>query len=134
MLALKRKVTFKSIGANFREPAETSNLLTDDGEFRSTYVLTLDQSRLDQEDGHVFTPFTQMERMDLTQISHVTDAPKVVIQTFNGAEDCVNLQHSLEVMRPDFVVMYHSDVTAVREIEVRIEFFLSIIFSFLILI
>lgn len=44
-------------------------------------------------------------------------APMVIVQTFKGAKDCVNLQRSLEEMNPSYIIMYHSNITAIREIE-----------------
>lgn len=57
--------------------------------------------------------------MDLTQIceSITATAPTILIQTFKGTEGSMNLQRSLEQLNPSYIIMYHSNMTAVREIE-----------------
>lgn len=61
--------------------------------------------------------------MDLTQICEAINEPKVIIKTFKEADTFVNLQHALETLKPTFIIMYHTSMTAVREIEVRITIF-----------
>ncbi|CAG9768302.1 unnamed protein product [Ceutorhynchus assimilis] len=96
-------------------------------DFQSTYILTMSQSVLEDFDESVgqdkssnesvFTPFTQLENMDLSQIIESITAPKILIQTFKGGENYVSLQNNLEILKPSFVIMYHSNITTVREIE-----------------
>ncbi|XP_066250841.1 DNA repair endonuclease XPF [Euwallacea similis] len=100
----------------------------DNEEFQSTYILTMSQNVLDDSNEtflkddstlneSVFTPFPQMENMNLTEVCESISAPKILIQTFKGAENYISLQNTLQTLKPSFVVMYHSNVTAVREIE-----------------
>lgn len=64
----------------------------------------------------------QLENMDLTQLCNVTKSnpnPTVLIQTFKSTE-CSSLYQTLEEINPRFIIMYHSDMSAVRQIEVTI--------------
>ncbi|KAJ8961228.1 hypothetical protein NQ318_008911 [Aromia moschata] len=58
-----------------------------------------------------------MENMDLTQISESISAPKILIQTFKGPGNFINLYNALENIRPTFIILYHCNMTSVREIE-----------------
>ena len=59
-----------------------------------------------------------MENMNLTEICESITAPKILIQTFKGAKNYISLQNTLQELKPNFIIMYHSNITAVREIEV----------------
>lgn len=62
----------------------------------------------------------QLENLDLTQIIQQNKRPIVCIQTFKTAEDgTLSLDRTLSEIKPQFVVMYHSNITAVRQIEVH---------------
>lgn len=57
--------------------------------------------------------------MDVTQIVNATTKPIVYIQTFKSGEDgMLSLDRTLNEMKPGFVIMYHCNVTAIRQIEV----------------
>lgn len=71
-----------------------------------------------------------MENMNLTQICESISNPKILIQTFKSFGECVNLQDTLENLKPTFIVMYHCSMTCVREIEVKIGARLSCICLF----
>lgn len=43
--------------------------------------------------------------------------PTIIVQTFKGGKGFVNLQRSLEEVNPSYIIMYHSNITAIREIE-----------------
>lgn len=56
--------------------------------------------------------------MDVTQILNTTTKPIVCIQTFKNFEDgVISLEQTLNGMDPGFIIMYHSNVTAIRQIE-----------------
>lgn len=56
--------------------------------------------------------------MDVTQILNTTTKPIVCIQTFKNFEDGVmSLEQTLNGMDPGYIIMYHSNVTAIRQIE-----------------
>lgn len=61
-----------------------------------------------------------MENMNFTQFCQTAaqTQPTILIQTFKGGENYISLQKTLEDLKPNFVIMYHSNVTAVRELEV----------------
>nr|XP_023011814.1 DNA repair endonuclease XPF [Leptinotarsa decemlineata] len=94
-------------------------------DFQSSYLLTMSQTICEKnknqssfdESAYIFEPFTQMENMDLTQACQTINEPKILIQTFKGTENFINLQNTLENLKPSFIVLYHCSMTAVREIE-----------------
>lgn len=68
---------------------------------------------------HTLSYLEQMENLNITQITNTTTRPIVCIQTFKSCEDSVlSLDHTLREMNPGFVILYHSNVTAIRQIEV----------------
>lgn len=89
---------------------------------RSSYILTM--SQLDEnvsDETVVFEPFSQLENMDLTQLCEQTKTnsnPTVLIQSFRNIENAVSLYKILLDVKPRFIIMYHSDISAVRQIEV----------------
>lgn len=56
-----------------------------------------------------------MENMDLTQI--VTENPLISIQTFKNKGNSFSLKRTLTEMQPNYIIMYHSDMAAIRQIE-----------------
>ncbi|KAJ8916740.1 hypothetical protein NQ315_013945 [Exocentrus adspersus] len=69
---------------------------------------------------YIFEPFTQMENMNITQICESIANPKILIQTFKTLGDCINLQNTLENVKPSFIIMYHCNMTCIREIEMYV--------------
>lgn len=60
-----------------------------------------------------------MENMDVTQVCELSkNKPTILIQTFKAAENFLSLQKTLEDIQPSFIVMYHSNMTAIRQLEV----------------
>ncbi|KAG5880660.1 hypothetical protein JTB14_022822 [Gonioctena quinquepunctata] len=92
-------------------------------DFQSSYLLTMSQTICDSstnrsshdESQYTFEPFTQMENMDLTQICESISEPKIIIQTFKGAGNFINLQDTLQNLKPNFVILYHCSMTAMYE-------------------
>ncbi|KAJ8962983.1 hypothetical protein NQ317_013788 [Molorchus minor] len=109
--------------------AEKDDLDDEEEVFESSYLLTMSQSVYDSvkettnansdlnESGYTFEPFTQMENMNLTQVCESILAPKILIQTFKGSGNFVNLQDALQNIKPAFIILYHCSMTSVREIE-----------------
>lgn len=61
-----------------------------------------------------------MENMDLTQLLDLKKEnpnPTILIQTFKNSDSCSLIQ-TLEEVKPGYVIMYHNDMSAVRQIEV----------------
>ncbi|XP_058116303.1 DNA repair endonuclease XPF isoform X2 [Anopheles coustani] len=99
--------------------------------FRDSYVLTMSQkmpedaldkaSELDVSvlESGVFEPFTEMENMDITTVVKDCQRPLVFIQTFRSESNGLgSLDRTLEQIHPRYIVMYHTNVTAIRQIEV----------------
>lgn len=60
-----------------------------------------------------------MENLDVTQMIQNWSKPIVCIQTFKSGEDGpLSLDRTLNDINPRYVVMYHSNVSAIRQIEV----------------
>lgn len=61
----------------------------------------------------------QLDNLDVTQLMHATTRPVVCIQTFKSSEDSeLALERTLNELKPGFVIMYHCNITAIRQIEV----------------
>lgn len=114
--------TGKADKTKVEQPLETEMDDDDLENFRSSYILTM--SQLDEsvsDETMVFEPFSQLENMDLTQLCETTKTntnPTVLIQSFRNIENAVSLYKILLDVKPRFIIMYHSDISAVRQIEV----------------
>ncbi|XP_055541301.1 DNA repair endonuclease XPF [Wyeomyia smithii] len=104
--------------------------------FRDSYVLTMSQkedvNRTVSEEGAEqdlfnatqmehgeFESFSELENMDITKIEAESNKPLVFIQTFKSENNgFASLDRTLEEIRPRYIIMYHSNVTAVRTIEI----------------
>lgn len=111
--------------SNTENKSTTEQLLADGDleeeleNLRSSYALTMSQLEavVEENGGVVFEPFSQMENMDLTQLCETAN-PTVLIQAFKNIDNGVSLYKILEEVKPRFIIMYHSDISAVRQIEV----------------
>lgn len=104
--------------------------------FKDSYILTMSQkgaaertnSDAGEEDYQCnvtqmecgeFELVSTMENEDITKIMTDSNKPMVFIRTFkseiNGTD---SLDRTLETIKPRYIVMYHSHVTALRQIEV----------------
>ncbi|CAH1175922.1 unnamed protein product [Phaedon cochleariae] len=120
--AAKSEESQGSTESESKKEDDDSDMLED---FQNSYLLTMsqticnvskDDSNLD-ESTFTFEPFTQMENMNLTQACQQISEPKVLIQTFKGSDEFINLQNTLENVKPNFIIMFHCSMKAVREIE-----------------
>lgn len=60
-----------------------------------------------------------MEALDITQIIQHHRKPIVCIQTFKTGDDGpLSLERTLHEIEPGYVIMYHCNVTAIRQIEI----------------
>ncbi|RVE46864.1 hypothetical protein evm_008509 [Chilo suppressalis] len=84
---------------------------------KCNYVLTLSQVPQKNKylDESIFEPITQIDNLDITQMEN--DKPLIFIQTFKENGNNFSLEQSLEILRPEYIILYHSDVSAVRQIE-----------------
>ncbi|XP_055380377.1 DNA repair endonuclease XPF [Condylostylus longicornis] len=103
--------------------------------FQESYILTMTQnidvekesiSDTDDDIKHeqsVFEPFPEMENLDLTTAISASSKkmqPMICIQTFKTQKDgAKGLDRTLNEFQPQYVVMYHCNVTAVRQLEVH---------------
>ncbi|XP_049868551.1 DNA repair endonuclease XPF [Pectinophora gossypiella] len=110
-----------------KEDIDTKSELEDDDEFnvdesnKSNYVLTLTQvasqahTSKDTNES-MFEPISQLDNLDITQIE--AEKPLIYIQTFKENGNHLSLEKTLETLRPEYIIMYHSDISAVRQIEI----------------
>ncbi|CAB3223704.1 unnamed protein product [Arctia plantaginis] len=90
-------------------------------ETKSNYVLTLTQvasqsyEKEDNDDESMFEPISQMDNLDITQLE--MEKPIICIQTFKENGCNFSLEKTLEALRPEYIILYHSDIAAVRQIE-----------------
>lgn len=60
-----------------------------------------------------------MENLDITQIIQNRTKPIVCIQTFKTGDDgALSMDRTLNEINPQYVIMYHCNVAAIRHIEV----------------
>ncbi|KAJ2942618.1 hypothetical protein O0L34_g2084 [Tuta absoluta] len=108
------------------EEGSNKNDLEDEDEFdvdesnKSQYVLTLTQvantnTQKTKNDESIFEPISQLDTLDITQIE--AEKPLIYIQTFKEDGNHLSLEKTLETLRPEYVILYHSDVSAVRQLE-----------------
>lgn len=101
--------------------------------YRESYILTLcDEATehnnageknqsfdLTQMETGQFESFAEMENLDLTQMIQNWSKPIVCIQTFKTGDDGpLSLEKTLNEINPRYVIMYHSNVSAIRQLEV----------------
>lgn len=58
----------------------------------------------------------QAEDLDLSKLE--VEKPIICIQTFKQNGNNFSLEQTLESFRPEYIILYHSDMSAVRQIEV----------------
>ncbi|XP_038214945.1 DNA repair endonuclease XPF-like isoform X1 [Zerene cesonia] len=141
--AFRRDLTINSVSAKFKnfkndlalqidktglqtstQTSETGKMNDQDNadEFnQSNYLLTLSQiatENIEKEkllEASMFEPISQMENINLTEIEK--EKPIVCIQTFKQNGNHFSLEETLESFRPEYIILYHSDIAAVRQIE-----------------
>ncbi|XP_063621572.1 DNA repair endonuclease XPF isoform X1 [Cydia splendana] len=87
---------------------------------RTNYVLTLTQLATQSDNKtskneSMFEPISQIDNLDITQLE--TEKPIICIRTFKENGNHFSLEQALESLRPEYIILYHSDVAAVRQIE-----------------
>lgn len=112
---------------------ETADLFANDDAdgtelYRESYILSMTQKST--IDGNEILDITQMENpqfeiiqevndLDTTSVVNTSPKPIVWIQTFKNEQfGIVSLQKVLSEIQPQYVIMYHYNVTAIRQIEV----------------
>ncbi|CAG4971833.1 unnamed protein product [Parnassius apollo] len=86
---------------------------------KSNYILTLSQLPVEIEKNSsnesMFEPLSQLDDLNITQIE--SEKPLICIQTFKQNGNNFSLELTLESLRPEYIILYHSDMSAVRQIE-----------------
>lgn len=134
--AEENKKTEEEIGGLFEKGVGADDESTnahenDEFMFRDSYILTMSQMPDDVVDtagdqlnatlfeNANFESFIEMENLDITALVRSSVAPIVYIQTFKSEHHgYVNLEQTLTEINPRYIIMYHSNVTAIRQIEV----------------
>lgn len=142
-IAKLREIEESELGADEPENADaqpdelsvlTSDEVTDFALYRESYVLTVGENTADDGDSAdkqntsfdisqlstcQFESFAELDNLDITQIIQQRNKPIVVIQTFKTGDDGpLSLERTLNELNPRYVIMYHCNVMAVRQIEV----------------
>ncbi|CAG9785513.1 unnamed protein product [Diatraea saccharalis] len=86
-------------------------------DMQCNYVLTLSQVTQQNNDLNesMFESITQVDNLDITQME--SEKPLIFIQNIKENGNQFSLERSLETLRPEYIILYHSDVSAVRQIE-----------------
>uniref|UniRef100_A0A1A9WG73 DNA repair endonuclease XPF n=1 Tax=Glossina brevipalpis TaxID=37001 RepID=A0A1A9WG73_9MUSC len=107
--------------------------------FQESYLLTMTQSQLPNIDldnsdttyddiegavgtnmqDSIFESFPEMENMDITAAVATHGQPLICLQTFKTDRDGpLALERILNDIQPQYVIMYHCNVTAIRQLEI----------------
>lgn len=99
--------------------------------FRNSYILTMTQKidgnetisaadfDVTKTDEFEFQSFMDFDDLDITNIVSTFEKPLVFIQTFrNSKNKASTLDHTLMEMKPDYIILYNINVTAIRQIEI----------------
>lgn len=103
--------------------------------YQESYMLTMTQTQFDESDltlmndsgtgaednvdNSIFEPFPEMENLDITAAVAAQKQPLICLQTFKTErEGSTVLDRVLEEINPQYVIMYHCNVTAIRQLEI----------------
>ncbi|XP_005177411.2 DNA repair endonuclease XPF [Musca domestica] len=103
--------------------------------YQESYMLTMTQPQFDESDltlmndsgtgaednvdNSIFEPFPEMENLDITAAVAAQKQPLICLQTFKTErEGSTVLDRVLEEINPQYVIMYHCNVTAIRQLEI----------------
>lgn len=97
--------------------------------FEESYMLTMTQAALQTEEpagadggdanASVFEIIPELERFDVSAALEAHRQPCICLQTFKTErEGAMALEHMLEQLQPHYVIMYNTNVTAIRQLEV----------------
>uniref|UniRef100_A0A1A9UPJ2 DNA repair endonuclease XPF n=1 Tax=Glossina austeni TaxID=7395 RepID=A0A1A9UPJ2_GLOAU len=107
--------------------------------FQESYLLTMTQPLLTDADldnmdttyddiegavgissqDSIFEPFPELENMDITATVAADKQPLICLQTFKTERDGpLALERILNDIQPQYVIMYHCNVTAIRQLEI----------------
>lgn len=102
--------------------------------FEESYMLTMTQplhadaelegaaggsSALEDANASVFEIIPELEKFDVSAALEAHRQPCICLQTFKTErEGAMALEHMLEQLQPHYVIMYNTNVTAIRQLEV----------------
>lgn len=97
--------------------------------FEESYMLTMTQAALQTEEpagadggdanASVFEIIPELEKFDVSAALEAHRQPCICLQTFKTErEGAMALEHMLEQLQPHYVIMYNTNVTAIRQLEV----------------
>lgn len=111
----------------------SSDPTEDEDFFKDSYILTMTQkiegnesfsaadfdlTQADHVEFELF-PDTAMEQLDVTSLISAMQKPTVVIQTFRSDQNKISsMEQTLQDMQPDYVILYNTNVAAIRQIEI----------------
>ncbi|XP_016980179.1 DNA repair endonuclease XPF [Drosophila rhopaloa] len=131
-----KKEPLKEEASNSQPPAagldELAQLLSEseaEGQhFEESYMLTMTQPLVQEPlldikpdpDVSIFETIPELEQFDVTAaLAALPHQPYICLQTFKTeSEGSMALEHMLEQLQPHYVVMYNTNVTAIRQLEV----------------
>ncbi|CAG9578817.1 unnamed protein product [Danaus chrysippus] len=115
---LKEEFPTKTEKESVKDNKDDSNLDEELDDVKSNYMLTLTQAmelNKNTAEDSMFEPISQLDNLDLTQLE--IEKPLICIQTFKQNGNYFSLEQTLEALRPEYIILYQSDVSAVRQIE-----------------
>ncbi|ALC48873.1 mei-9 [Drosophila busckii] len=106
----------------------TQLLLDNDAEqlqmFEESYMLTMTQTQAPLKaepnaNESIFEIIPELEQFDVSAALQEQRQPCICLQTFKTErEGALALEHMLEQLQPQYVIMYNTNVTAIRQLEV----------------
>lgn len=116
------------------EPYQESYMLTmtqtqfldppprEEGDEESVIATSLEESQTQNsqtQDKSIFEPFPELENLDITAAVAAHKQPLICVQTFKTEQEGpMALQRILDEIKPQYVIMYHCNVMAIRQLEV----------------
>lgn len=136
-LVISAQKTRKRKGDSVDETAKSSetelsnDLLEEEDYFKDSYVLTMTQKingnesfcaadfDLTQAENVAFELCPDlMDQLDITTMMSTMQKPTVCIQTFRSDQiKMSSMDQTLQEMQPDYIILYNSNVTVIRQIE-----------------
>lgn len=114
-----------------KKSEDTADSTSREVDYRDSYLLTMSQTvdgnqsfdasdfDTSKSDKVEFEAFDQEFDLDATAIISAMEKPVVCIQTFRSDKDKFSsLDQTLLEMQPDYVIMFNSNMTAIRQIEI----------------
>lgn len=98
--------------------------------FEESYMLTMTQplhaaaelegaAAIEDANASVFEIIPELEKFDVSAALEAHRQPCICLQTFKTErEGAMALEHMLEQLQPHYVIMYNTNVTAIRQLEV----------------